>query len=376
MRILFVNPPSTSLVKRIENYIFHKRRWIFDRGQVIQQLQGWKRNIPWIKPYYAMKANPSPELLKTILHTESYLNIGLDVASIGEARTALQYMPDKDIIYTNPHTIPYEEEDYYRLGIQTKVVDTVGEVKKIVNAESCKTILIPKILIRLKSNVHHANCQFDSKFGCSQEVAFEILEYVKGKNINICGISFHIGSGGEFNRKLAYQTAFEYARPILNMIENPIVDLGGGLLYNTDLYAVLGWTKDFPYRFIAEPGRYFAEPAYHLLVQVIAVTDRGIFIDNGIYHELNVIHRDHWTFPKLSYLYDKTDESIKEIDDYKPTNIFGPTCDSYDIIPKVLFPEVSILPGDWIFLPNMGAYTSSAAVNFNGIMSAASFHTF
>jgi len=319
-----------------------------------------------------MKANPSAELLKTILHTGSYMNIGLDVASIGEARTALQYIPEKDIIYTNPHTIPYEEEEYYRLGIQTKVVDTVGELKQIIHIGSCKTIPTPKILIRLKSNVHHAHCQFDSKFGCRQEVAFQILEYAEENNIKVRGISFHIGSGGEFDRERAYKTAFEYARPILEKIENPIVDVGGGLLYNTDLYAVLGWTRDLPYRFIAEPGRYFAEPAYHLLVQVIAVTERGIFIDNGIYHELNVLHRDHWSFPKLEYLYDKTDESIKKIDDYKPTDIFGPTCDSYDVIPAVLFPDHDIAAGDWIFLPNMGAYTSSAAVNFNGIMSAAS----
>jgi len=313
-----------------------------------------------------MKANPSPELLKTILHKDSQLHIGLDVASIGEAKTALQYIPDRDIIYTNPHTIPYEECEYESLGIQTKVVDSVGEIRRIAKYNFCK----PKILIRLKSNVNHAHCQFDSKFGCSQEVAFQILEYAKQYNIHICGISFHIGSGGDFDRNAAYKTALEYSRPVLDAMENPVIDLGGGLLYDTDLTAVLGWTKDLPYRFIAEPGRYFAEPAYHLLVQVIAITERGIFIDNGVYHELNVYHRDHWSFPKLKYLYDNTDESIKKIDEYRVLDIFGPTCDSYDMIPEVSFPDIGLEVGDWIFLPNMGAYTSAAAVNFNGISSA------
>ena len=366
LKILFVNPPNPSLVKRIEHCILHRKRWIFDNTQVLHQIGKWKRNLAWIKPYYAMKANPSPELIKTIVN--SGMQIGLDVASINEAKTGLKYVEEREIIYTNPHTIPYDEREYFSLGIQTKVVDSLGELKKI--AESNFYNYKPKILIRLKSNIYSAHCHFDSKFGCSREVAFQILEYATRNNIQICGISFHIGSGGDFDRNLAYKTAFEYARPVLDAIENPIVDVGGGLLYDTDLTAVLGWTKDLPYRFIAEPGRYFAEPAYHLLVQVIAVTERGIFIDNGVYHELNVYHRDHWSFPKLEYLYDNTDQSTKKIDDYRVLDIFGPTCDSYDMIPAVSFPDMRIEPGDWIFLPNMGAYTSAAAVNFNGISSA------
>jgi ornithine decarboxylase len=217
-----------------------------------------------------------------------------------------------------------------------------------------------------------ANCSFDSKFGCSQEVALQIIEYAKRYGFRIKGISFHIGSGGEFDRKIAYQTALAYAKPILDQIEDPIVDIGGGLLYDTDLEDALGWTRDLPYRFIAEPGRFIAEPAYQLATQVIAVTDRGIFIDNGIYHELNVLHRDHWTFPKLSYMYDTNAKIIQKIDEFKTVHLFGPTCDSFDMIPSILFPNIHIEVGDWILLPNMGAYTSSAAVNFNGIMSAAS----
>ena len=280
-------------------------------------------------------------------------------------RMALQYVSESNIIYTNPHTIPYEKGDFIKMGIQTKVVDSLGELYKLreygFNAD---------ILIRLKSNIHMANCCFDSKFGCSQEIAVQIIEFAKRYGFRIKGISFHIGSGGEFDRKIAYQTALEYAKPILDQIEDPIVDIGGGLLYDTDLEYALGWTKKLPYRFIAEPGRFIAEPAYHLLTQVIGVTDRGIFLDNGIYHELNVIHRDHWTFPILKYIYDDNEKTMQKISKFKILHLFGPTCDSYDMIPSVLFPEDYISVGDWIFLPNMGAYTSSTAVDFNGIKSA------
>lgn len=315
-----------------------------------------------------MKANPNPELLKAIFHSDKKYDIGIDVASIGEMQMALQYVSKNDIIYTNPHTIPYEKDDFMKMGIKTKVVDSLGELYKLREYDGLNT----DILIRLKSNIHMANCSFDSKFGCSQEVAIQIISYAKNYGFRICGISFHIGSGGKFDRKIAYQTALAYAKPILDKIENPIVDIGGGLLHDTDLVEALGWTKGLPYRFIAEPGRFIAEPAYHLAIQVIAVTNRGVFLDNGIYHELNVYYRDHWTFPKLSYIYDTDKQTIQKINDFKFVDIFGPTCDSYDMIPSVIFPEHYIASGDWIFLPNMGAYTSSASVDFNGIKSAAS----
>ena len=64
----------------------------------------------------------------------------------------------------------------------------------------------------LKSNIYDANCQFDSKFGCNIEEANEIMEYAKLKKICICGISFHIGSGGDFDRDIAYKKASRLER--------------------------------------------------------------------------------------------------------------------------------------------------------------------
>lgn len=345
------------------NKINIKQRWFFDKMAIINQIDNWNEHLSWIRPYYAMKSNTSTELLNTLVY---YGKIGLDVASLLEMQTALQYVDTKDIIYTNPHFIPYEKSFFTTTEIHTKVVDSMVEIKKIADYG-----IFPDILIRLKSNIYDADCKFDSKFGCNREEAIDIMEYAKSKKMHICGISFHIGSGGDFDRKMAYQKAIDYARPILDKIENPILDIGGGLLYNTDLHEALGWTKDLPYKLIAEPGRYFAEPSYHLSIQIIAKTERGIFLDNGVYQELNVYHRDHWKFPVLTHYYDHDTKTIEKLTDYDYTtvNLFGPTCDSYDVMPFVKFPTI-IEPNDWIFLSNMGAYTSVGAVNFNGIMSA------
>jgi ornithine decarboxylase len=337
------------------------RRWLFDKTAVEKQIKTWTNSLPWIRPYYAMKANPSPELLDTLM---SDGKVGIDVASFQEINTALEYTNKDNIIYTNPHMIPYEIPSIKNADIPLKVVDSMNEMKKLVANH-----FFPDVLIRLKSNIHDANCAFDSKFGCDTNEALIIIEYAKINNIRIRGVSFHIGSGGNFDRNIAYQKAISNAGDILDKIENPILDLGGGLLYNTDLEEALGWTKNLPYTLIAEPGRYYAEPAYHLKLQVIAKTDRGIFLDNGIYQELNVYHRDHWKFPMLTHYYDHETGIIEEIHDYVTVDIFGPTCDSYDVMEKIQFPS-DIQTNDYIFLSNMGAYTSAGAVDFNGIVSA------
>jgi ornithine decarboxylase len=308
-----------------------------------------------------MKANPSPEVLECLVLDG---NICVDAASLQEVTTALKYTNKENIIYTNPHMIPYEISGIKQSGIHIKVVDSMNEMKKLVDNN-----FFPDVLIRLQSNIHDADCTFDSKFGCDVNEAITIMKYATDNNIQIRGVSFHIGSGGTFNRNIAYQKAIEDAVYILDIIENPILDFGGGLLYNTDLEHALGWTKNLRYTMIAEPGRFFAEPAYHLKLQVIAKTNRGIFLDNGIYQELNVYHRDHWQFPMLTHYYDHETNTIEEIHDYVEVNIFGPTCDSYDVMPSIRFPAC-VQTNDCIFLSNMGAYTSAGAVDFNGIISA------
>lgn len=321
----------------------------------------WKKSLPWIRPYYAIKANPSHELLDTLM-TDG--KVGIDVASLQEINTALNYTTKENIIYTNPHMIPYEITSIKNAGIHIKVVDSMNEIRKLVDNH-----FFPDVLIRMKSNIYDADCAFDSKFGCDKEEARFIQEYATLNNICIRGVSFHIGSGGNFDRNIAYKKAIEYAGYILDKIDNPILDIGGGLLYNTDLKEALAWTNNLPYTMIAEPGRYYAEPAYHLKLHVIAKTNRGIFLDNGIYQELNVYHRDHWKFPILTHYYDHETGIIEEIHDYITIDVFGPTCDSYDVMEKIRFPA-DIKTNDTIFLSNMGAYTSSGAVNFNGIIPA------
>ena len=375
MRIFFQESATNIFLSNKNKFTFNSsNRWFFDKSALTKQIEKWEKNLFWIKPYYAIKSNSSEQIIATISNTDTFLNnqIGFDAASLDEINLALKYTKPNNIIYTNPHIIPHEKEKISKLlsQISVKVVDNLCEVKKIIEYK-IKT----DILIRLISNIQLADVKFDTKFGCTIEQAYEIIEYAKKHNLKIRGVSFHIGSGGNFSRKECYKKVIDYSTPLLDHIqellqdEKPILDIGGGLLYDTDLKEALEWTKELPYTLISELGRYYSDPVYHLAVQIISSTERGIYLDNGIYHELNVYHRDHWKFPKLTHYYDSDTDCIQEITKYKTINIFGPTCDSYDTINECIFPE-NFEIGDWIFMNNMGAYTSAGSTDFNGIRSA------
>ena len=362
--IIFTTNQGIKLSKKYYNKLNYSHRWFFDKISLINQINKWITFLPWIKPYYAMKSNSSNKILKIL----SKYNIGFDIASLKETELAFKYYKSlENTIYTNPHTIPHEASYHKKYNQNIKVIDSLIELEKLIDYD----INCP-LLIRLKSYVDLANCKFDLKFGCDIEEAKKIIIKSIENKYKIIGISFHIGSGGDFNRKDAYMKACQNAFPILEEIEKkfnvekPILNIGGGLLPTTDLQEALGWTKDLidKYDIIAEPGRYFSEPSYHLASQVICKNEKGIFLDNGIYHELNFYHRDHWNFPKLTHLI--KDKKIINIEEYEEKEIFGPTCDNYDTLNICEIPK-DIKINDWILFPNMGAYTNEGALEFNGI---------
>jgi ornithine decarboxylase len=344
-------------------------RWIYDKPALLHQVNRWSSEIPWIKPYYAVKSNPLHYVINDLVqHKVNDFHVGLDVASVKETNNALMYTSIENTIYTNPHIIPHEINEDFQFNI--KVVDSLCELE-LLHKYNIKC----PILIRMNSGVTIANINLNSRFGATKEEAYEIIKLANKYNYEIKGVSFHIGSGGTFSRKEAFKNAYYInALPVLNYIElftdeKLILNIGGGFLYDTDLNDAVGWTKDLPYTMIAEPGRYFSEPSHDLLVQVIAKTPKGIFIDNGVYHELNCYHRDHWTMPRLSHCIHNG--KVQNIYTYKSQIVFGPTCDSYDTLGKQLLPD-DIEVGDWILLPNMGAYTNAGMVEFNGIRGASS----
>ena len=388
MKIYTTCSTGINLALKHYNQFNTKMRWIYDKSALLKQAKNWSTCIPWIKPYYAIKSNPVSYILEDLVEYNKsikfkYLHdtikphqIGLDVASIKETLTALKYLSIDNTIYTNPHTIPHEINEHLHIPFYIKVVDSICELD-LLNTYNIKC----PILVRVNSSttLNKANINFNSKFGATIEESYKIIELAHKYNYDVKGVSFHIGSGGTYSRKEVFQsTYYVNAKPVLNYIEQVfnkqspdlVLNFGGGFLYNTDLKEALGWSEQLPYKMIAEPGRYFAEPSHHLAIQVIGITERGIFLDNGVYHELNCYHRDHWKMPLLSHCIENN--TITNINNYNSSTLFGPTCDSFDTIGLQKMPT-DIKVGDWILLTNMGAYTNAGAIEFNGIKSASSF---
>ena len=120
-------------------------------------------------------------------------------------------------------------------------------------------------------------------------------------------------------------------------------------------------------KFIAEPGRYFAQKSHILVLNVIGkkITsdEKGekvivYYLNDGIYGSFNCKMFDYASITILPF--NERDEK-----QYYKSILFGPTCDSIDmILEDVMLPELAI--GEWVYTENFGSYTASAASAFNG----------
>lgn len=385
-RRLFVTPRSKSLIEAglISPLIITRDigRYLAVPSDVERQVAKWNRNIPWITPYYAMKSNSSPWLVAML----TTLGVRLDVASPAEDRMANMYTrritptrawygdayhPSK--IYTNPYT-SRTDIDVLRQSTP-KVVDSVGEIMHM-HANGCN----PPLLLRIKVPDGQADTRFSDKFGVDPADAGTVITCGHQLGFTFVGTSFHIGSGGTYDRSSAYKAAVKIAIKVMAALPKAtIIDIGGGCLHTTDLRATFEWTRDLPYNVYAEPGRFFSAPSHALVVEVTGVNGNSVYMDNGVYHELNAVKRDHWTWPTTPHKM----EGDTVCDDFKSRRftVWGPTCDSSDMVSPsysdgantggIVLPE-DVRRGDRFVLDCMGAYTCAGAVDFNGIKSASS----
>lgn len=214
-----------------------------------------------------------------------------------------------------------------------------------------------------------------------------LLEKVKELNLNLVGVSFHVGSG--CMSVLSFEAAIRNARQVFDMSEElgmplSLLDIGGGWpgLDLDDGSVTFPEIADhirpildelFPVdvEIIAEPGRYFVMESHTLAVNVFAkrlVPETAeeekrflYYVNDGVYQSFNCIFFDHLHPTPLVH-------DMKTRRDLFKCTIFGPTCDSMDCIAKDIYlPELQT--GEWLYFKNMGAYTTAAASPFNGFKS-------
>jgi len=366
--------------------------YIVDMADVILKHKKWVQLLPRVEPFYAMKCNNDPMILKLLVG----LGLGFDCASKSEIQTILGLgVPPSKIVYANP----CKQASHFRFAAQHNVSMTTFDNEMELH-KAKKLYPTAKLILRIRTDDSKSLCQLGIKYGAPLKQCRHLLKVAHDLGLNVVGVSFHVGSG--CYDASAYSTAVLSARSVFDLagqfgFDFKLLDIGGGFpgspdaaISFEDVCNTLNplFEEHFPassgVRIIGEPGRFYSASALTLAVNVFAkrvvpynqlqgaekdkLDSIGCpkedqmgymyYINDGVYGSFNCLVFDHATV---------VPETLKESsgDVLYPSSIWGPTCDSLDCISKqVALPKVEV--GDWLFFRNMGAYTASAASTFNG----------
>lgn len=351
--------------------------YIIDLSKVIKKYKQWIAKLPRVKPFYAIKCNSNPAIVKTL----ASLGVNFDCASKSEIQQILgSNISSSRIIYANPTKMKSHIQYAKAMNVDLMTFDNSHELYKI-----SECFPNARLVLRIITDDSNSICKFSTKFGAPLNQVLSLLYLAKELNLNVVGVSFHVGSGCMSIQ--SFIAAIKNAHEVFKMAEQvgfslTLLDLGGGwpgtdddgICFNDIADAIRPVIDElFPptIEIIAEPGRYFVAESHTLAVNVFAkrttISEDGLekhflyYINDGVYQSFNCIFFDH-VHPKPLVF---SPGNRKEL--YRCT-IFGPTCDSMDCIAKdIRLPELEV--GEWLYFKNMGAYTIAAASPFNGFKS-------
>jgi ornithine decarboxylase len=277
------------------------------------------------------------------------------------------------IVFANPCKKREDIVSSALSGIQTTVVDSIQEIDKLATMEWKGTSLL-----RLRVEDKGSKMPFSAKFGLELEAVERVSNYAELKGQKISGVSFHVGSGCEAPGQ--YGEAIRQSISALGTISNShpdakCIDIGGGFTpcgngstFQDAALEIQKWVDYYPsVKFIAEPGRFFAQTSHDLFVRVIGKKpSRGskggwrYTLDESLYGQFSCIPFDHarprWVRVR------RPGEVQRKL---TPAVLYGRTCDSVDFIASAEQTE-ELYEGDMLWFPHMGAYTTVTSTEFNG----------
>jgi ornithine decarboxylase len=322
---------------------------------------------------YAVKANPSVELLK-ILWDAGVTHY--DVASIGEVRLVAETLPGAVQCFMHP--VKAEEviaEAYFDHGVRTFVLDTLDELEKIVRATNGATDL--NLLVRIRVSSDHARHPLASKFG-AEPAEMKALLLASRQVADALGICFHVGS--QAMSPAAYAEAMTRVRDAIveASVTVDIVDVGGGFpsvypgmeppALETYFSVIHAGFEALPISYSAElwcePGRALCAEYASLIVRVEKRRGDELYINDGAYGALFDAAHVGWRYP-VKLLREKASRT-------RPMNFsfYGPTCDDLDRMAGPFELPADVKAGDYIEIGMLGAYGCAMRTGFNGFGSA------
>ncbi len=348
---------------------------VVDLDVVREKYTSFAKAMPDTRVFYAVKANPAPEVLALLAELGSCF----DTASVAEIEMALAAgaTPDR-ISYGNTIKKERDVARAFELGIRLYAVDCEAEVEKIARVAPGS-----KVFCRILSDGADAEWPLSKKFGCDPAMAPRVLELAHTRGLEAYGVSFHVGSQ-QRNTK-AWDAAVASAAGIFREMADrgitlKMVNLGGGFptRYLKNVPAVQAYAQAISDSILAhfgnhvpetiiEPGRGMVGSAGVIKAEVVLVSKksddddvRWVYLDIG----------------KFGGLAETMDEAIRypikterDEDEKAPCVLAGPTCDSVDVLyeKEPYWLPISLEIGDEVLIEGTGAYTTTySAVAFNG----------
>ena len=319
---------------------------------------------------YAVKANPSPWVIKTLWSEGVRV---FDVASMPEIELVASAAPGAKMAFMHPvKSRAAIARAYHEFGVRTFALDTHEELAKILDATDGAEDL--DLIVRLAVNAEGAQYALSGKFGVDLDQAPALLLAARRATSGLMGVSFHVGS--QCMRPTAYQAAMAQASRALVRagVFADIVDVGGGFpsVYPGMVPPDMSDYVDSIHRGFAEmmvhettelwcePGRALVAESTSILCKVELKKGDALYLNDGAYGSLFDAAHVKWPFP-VKLISDR--EASTEV---KPFRFYGPTCDSIDHLPGPFWLPEDVNEGDYIEIGMIGAYGVAMNTRFNG----------
>ena len=356
---------------------------IVDHKVLRENYARFRKYLPRVQVYYAVKANSDPAIVQTFYDAGA----SFDVASVAEFLTVhekIKDLPAKQrqdyiwdrIIYANPIKAV---ETLERLEPYKPLVtyDNHDEVIKI-----ARHAPHAGLVLRLRVPNTGSMVELSSKFGALPGEAVDLIAFAHNNGLVVEGLSFHVGSqctNPENYSQALHLTAGVFAEAKSRGFDLKLLDIGGGFPAHYDntvppfrklakmINSELDRLFPAPIEILAEPGRFLVASAATAVSQIIGKAVRGgklcYYLNDGVYHTYSGVIFDHCRYPVKSFK--KGPAQI--------CSVYGPTCDALDTISLTEeLPELKI--GELLYSENMGAYSAASSTSFNGFPPAKIVH--
>jgi ornithine decarboxylase len=358
--------------------------FIVDHDKLRENYRVFKKHLPRVQCYYAVKANSQQQIIETLFEEGS----SFDVASYNEFMQVYQYV--KHFERKEKKHFVWDKIIFSNTIKDRQTLEKIKQYKPLVTYDNSAELIKLKrscdtagLVLRLKVPDTGSQVEMASKFGAEPGDAQQLIQQAFDMGLKVEGISFHVGSQCvNFDN---YTVALDIAATILHDARKKgfplnLVDIGGGFPVPYDpgvpqfekLATLLNseFARLFPddVEILAEPGRFIVATVATLVSEIIgkARRDGKVFyhINDGVYHTFSGVVYDHW-IPNFHAF--KGGES--EI-----CAVVGPTCDSFDKISLSVELPWNLDVGDLLYTENIGAYSTASSTKFNGFDGAKVIH--